>query len=598
MNSLWLNQERRQALRSALKDKESWLVVLAAKALDRAVNRGSDASGWVVGAAVHALLLDRNGDDLVAAWSAEARSACALQDLTKARVAMTGAILADCTLNYWSPDEQAVFIESANALCAAFLQISSGNPHQEGNNWWAVTHSALFALSSALDAAGDTSLICGRTARELSDWAWARLEAFMGHIGPSGGYHEGLGYMGYTYSYLLPAVLLWEARTGERCESFAPGLSRIAQLIFCAAIEGEAQPDELGAAPGWGRMLSWNDAGTGWLSGPAPLLAICLAPEAMREELRGRWDKLSGHLVPNREPVEVMGSLFFHTAYYQLAGGGGSASPTPLTVADSLHGLWIARNRYCDSGDAVAGAYARAYHPGGHTQSDAGSIRFSARGRDWILGGGQARPAAELQSRVLPSDHDDKQRICGAPIFVSSMPPAFGMDLRRVYRCYGERYVALRPSPIHSQLAVLDLIDDHLANREWYWTLTFASDLHCAFEEDRFILTGPEGGQLEGAFLLDRPDSFELLSTPTSTRTYSSGKVAEYQGRSYLRARFKSSHLRIFVSLAVDCRPAQLEGADQLTIAYGSDLWMRPFGNAFPSNLRTSQLHTQCRYPC
>jgi|GEM_PF-7050451 len=135
----------------------------------------------------------------------------------------------------------------------------------------------------------------------------------------------------------------------------------------------------------------------------AALLAVRLADPAARRGLRDRWDRLAGHLRPDGHVDEFSAALFFHAVFYHEAGSGDTGTPAspPLLASDKLHGLWIAHNRVSDHADAVLGASARGHHPGGHSQHDAGSIRFSAAGWDWILGGGQAWPEAAWQSRLV-----------------------------------------------------------------------------------------------------------------------------------------------------------------------------------------------------
>lgn len=344
-------------------------------------------------------------------------------------------------------------------------------------------------------------------------------------------------------------------------------------------------------------MLSWNDAGLGFLQGSAPLLAACLAPPDHRRTLRDQWDHLAGHLRPDGAVDEFCGALFFHAVFYSEAGAG-HTKPLPLGGVDPLHGLWIARNRWRDKDDAVAGALARGYHPGGHRQHDAGSIRFSAGGWDWILGGGQARAEARWQSRLVPSDHDDSApAACGRHFFADDDCTVFGIDLRAVHRAYSERYVALRSNPDQAQLAVLDLVNDHRTDRHWLWCLTFSPELECTLLGDRFLLAAPDGQSLEAAFLLDKPDSITLTVSPPSHRKFVSGKVVNYPGRPCMIACFGGPSLKILVSFALNATPARLSRPDALDIAFGDDLWERPFGTAFPA-VTGSFLQGQCQSPC
>lgn len=601
---LWLDPSRRAALLKAHRAGEPWIVPLAQTA---AAGSGADAPASSAASLVIRLAMDAflnsNPPEVTAAaelWCEAARGAMAAEDLHKAHVALVGAAMTDCLAGIWTDAQRASVILSMRELMGAMFDISSGNPHAVGNNWWAVTHSGMFCLAAALQAVGETEAIRGRAPAEIEEWAWGRLRAFLRHFGPAGAFHEGLGYMGYTCANLLPAVHLRMVRSDEDVLSEAPGLSRMASFIFCAAIEGAPLSDETNKRAGWGRMLSWNDAGLGLLAGAAPLLAICLAPDGERSALRDRWDRLAGHLRPDGFVDEFSGALFFHAVHY-LEARGRIITPTALQLCDPLHGLWIARNRCEGAEDAVAGAYARAFHAGGHSQHDAGSIRFSALGWDWILGGGQARGDAIWQSRLVPSDHDDRAKPgCGAPIWLpgDEDEKVFGMDLRSVHSAYSERYVALKPDGT-GFLAVLDVVDDHRSERHWDWCLTFSPELACELHGDRFRLSAPDEAVLEGAFLFDAPEAMEIREIPASQRTFASGETRYYPGRPVLVARFAGPSVNILSAFRVTpCRGGQIHLAapDRLDLIADGELWERPFGLALPATL-AGRLSGFCKTP-
>jgi hypothetical protein len=530
-------------------------------------------------------------------WCRLAESSCNLEDLGKAHLALSGAGLVDSTLGDLNATQRTKLASAIDGLMGSFFQISPGNPHSVVNNWWAVTHSALFCLASARQCLeGKGGGAAGRTAAEIEVWTWERLTPFLGHFGPGGAYHEGLGYMGYTCANLLPAVHLWQLRNGSSILRTAPGLAHMASLVFCASIEGPCLSDETGIRTGSGRTLSWNDAGLGFLQGSAPLLSIALASHEERRPLRNFWDRLAGHLRPDGEVDEFSSALFFHLVFYGVCDGGDHRPRQ--SVFDPLHGMWIVRNRFQDCDDAVAGAYACGYQPGGHRQEDAGSIRFSALGWDWILGGGQARGAAEWQSRLVPSDHSSKSgKRCGSVLHSSDS--VFGMDLRAVHVAYSERYVALNPGAV-AQMAVLDIVDDHRTDRFWNWCLTFSPEMKVSLQSESFTLTAPDGSLLTGVFLLDRPVEIESGKMPGSHRTFANGQKREYPGRPFLRARFVGASLNILVSIkAVRTGDAvtRLASLGTLDLA-GVDgtLWQRPFGVAIPATFE-GRLRGLCKYP-
>jgi hypothetical protein len=601
---LWLDPSRRAHMLEAYRAAEPWIAPLASTASGRA---DTDAQSGSEPAAIIRLALDAclNANQARASaakelWCEAARAALVSEDLHKAHLALVGAAMTDCLVDIWTDAQRVAVARSMRELMGSFFDISPGNPHAVGNNWWAVTHSGIFCLAAALQALGDMEPIRGRTPMEIEEWSWGRLRAFLRHFGPAGAFHEGLGYMGYTCANLLPAAHLRMARSGDDVVSACSGLARMASLIFCAAIEGREFSDETNSRGSWGRMLSWNDAGLGWLAGSAPLLAICLAPPKSRTALRARWDRLAGHLRPDGFVDEFSAALFFHMIFYPEAGGE-TASPSPLQICDPLHGMWIARNKCEDQLDAVAGAYARAFYAGGHSQHDAGSFRFSALGWDWILGGGQARGGAAWQSRLVPSDHDDNAKPgCGAVIWAPSRNDAqvFGMDLRSVHGAYSERYVALKSGP-SAFLAALDIVDDHRSDRHWDWCLTFSPELSCSLGGGRFSLTAPDGVVLEAVFLLDVPEKMEIREIPASQRTFSNGQTRNYPGRPFLVARFPGPSLNIltaFRATSVKAGPIRLAAPDRFDLVADGDVWERPFGKAIPAGF-TGRLAGFCKTP-
>lgn len=611
-STLWLTSERRQALHSALHSvpKPAWLaLVLRDPETPTAIHDPAySAQDGAVALALHAWL---QNDPALASraltdWRTGLSNLPAIQDLGKAHLALSSAVLFDLNHHLWAPAEAEDWRTSSLSLTAAFFHLSSGNPHAIGNNWWAVTHSGLYCLAAALHASGcaDTLPLAARTIPEIEEWAWSRLDAFLSHFGDGGAYHEGLGYQDYTCAYLLPAALLREHRNGENLADRFPGLTYMATLLFASGLEGHSYDDTTGALCGWGRQLSWNDAGLGWPVTAVPLLALRWAPPDQLASLLALWNRLSGHHSPGPAPHRF-GSLFFQLAFYPATLPGAPASPPALSHLDRKQGLWLSRDAYAGPADAVLGAYARCHHPGGHAQNDAGSVRFSALGWDWILGGGQARPEATWQSVVVSSCPPTKN---GTGAILHATDRVFGMELRAVHGAYGERYVALHPATGEGAplaVAMLDLIDDHRTDRDWFWRLT-TSPQHTftpAIDGLGFTLVAPDGATLEARFLGAPPAAVFLESTPGSSRTFANGTTKNYLPRPCVVASFaRSARLAIYVVLTARppaiTAPAPVLIPDAgLSVAWDDATWDRPFGLVFPACIALSRLRGQSPHP-
>lgn len=604
---MWLTPERRSMLaRTGIPSGRAWTAPLVAAAssasADCAVRRdeGPDAAAAMGVQAWFA------ADGAIAAgavrrWVSGRQARGPVQDLGKAHDALAGAVLFDACGQLW---DAAVAREWGEALCtqaASFFVISSANPHHVVNNWWAVTHAALYTAAAALNSAGFGSRqIEGRSIGEIEEWAWLRLDAFLGHFGDAGACHEGLGYQDYTCAYLLPAVLLRRARCAADPLDAFPSLRRMAATLFASGIEGPKLDDASGRRSGWGRQLSWNDAGLGWSESAVPLLAITCADDRQQPALLALWHRLSGSGRPDRQVVTRFAALFFQAAFHpDVDPAGDPGALLPRVVCDHKQGLWIARNRYQDSQDAVAGAYARTCHPGGHSHNDAGAVRFSALGWDWVLGGGQARPQATWQSVVTSSDPEAKPG-CGALLWQSGTTCA--IDLRKVHHGYSERYVSLRAgSPV--ALAILDLIDDHRDDRDWFWNLTVSPEHVLSIDDDLsgFLLAAPDSATLAVRFLGTLPLALSCVTSPASSRTYANGERVDYPGRPCIQARFaRLKPLNIYAVLTASPpgAPAPVATlAAGTAIAWGHTRWARPFGLALAQGLLPGSIRTQCRSP-
>lgn len=600
MNSpshLWLSETRRAQLIDGAEFASALIgdVSRIARWEDRAMQHASNA------------LLSNDPAEAHLAASVWLEGICSLlesvEDLCKAHAALAAAVLFDAAGRLWDRETLAKWQEKTAALIRSFFLISPGNPHAIGNNWWAVTHSGLYCATAALRASGanDQPNLC-RPLEEIEEWAWRRLDAFLGHFGDVGAYHEGFGYQEYTNSFLVPAALLRQARTGKNLAEKFPGLRHMAHLIFCSAIEGPFLDDTSGQRKGWGRQLSWNDAGLGWPDSAVALMALEWADSSKKGALLRQWDRLGGFNRPDSCPSTLYGARFFQAVYYPTRQSADSAAnqaeiDLPRQICDRKHGLWLVRNGYDGKEDAVLGAYARCIHPGGHWQHDAGSFRFSALGWDWVLGGGQARPEAAWQSVVTSSDLPSSAR-CGSVLWESEN--VFGMELRRVHQSYSERYLAFHPKgPV--AVAVLDLIDDHRDDRIWTWNMTFSPELTWELQARGFLLIAPDGTTLEATFLGTQPEELFVETSAPTSRTYVNGCTVAYISRPAVRARFpRLKPLNIYTVLTVRSASeirTSATSAGGLDISWGDIAWRRPFGLVLPADACLGSIKSPCKFP-
>ncbi|MCC5846217.1 MAG: hypothetical protein JJU05_18365 [Verrucomicrobia bacterium] len=591
-DGLWWTCARREALRSALAEGNLSARFLEEQTRARAVP-GEDEEDGGRGLEPRAVLawLEKDtamAESVVRDWTAFSGKEPS-SNLGEAGWALTGAVILDVAGDMVS---DAVRREAAEALwhLVASLRVPTrGNPHVVTNNWWAVTHGG--ALCAALAAERAAGRDCPGYDAEAAPWALGRLRAFCHHFGPTGLYHEGLGYIRYTCIFLFSAILAAKARgLGDLLEDF-PNLRMTVPSLYAATALRRYEDDSAGADERFGASLSWNDMGTGAGVSLVDHIGLAISPEAHRASLKAWFDKLSGPDSPCPSLGGHHGCIPMAWAFYPLDGNPKSECSLPREVVDSRQGLWFWRNRYRDADDVVFGLYAKATHGGGHAHRDAGSLRLEAFGTDWIAGPGQARTGREGQTVAYPASGEEPPVNLGAFHFQEPHEdgPLAGMELRRTSGCYHERFAALKTDPggeIPLALALADFVDDHI-ERDWIWNWTFPRELHAELDADGagVKLCRADGTAVWLRFLETKPVSLDLQELPESRRTFASGKKVSYRGKPYIHAVFApEKHLAIAVAAvwgSVSTLKAPGGGVHGIDLG-GNLRWDRPFGAAVP----------------
>ncbi len=615
--ALWYDDALRDRLQALLADGEPTVTGILATC--RAQRHAApdhapepDRAIQVMAAAVEALLTrsQEAASAAVAGFAAQVAEGIG-SDLGLGRWGVLGGIVQACIRDVLPADQQVPLLDGLRAILAGLRQVGKGNPHQVGNNWWAVTHSGAHVAALALHGHADAD---GQIwdGREMIAWSGQRLLAFAQHFGDAGLYHEGLGYQAYACVHLLAAGLAGRGGPDAIAVGAIDLLGRHSNLRrmplpFHAAACLRAPYDDVSGGPGagWGAMLSWNDAGQGWvgasLSGPFMALA---EPEHL-PALRWCFDHFHGLQAP--QPDFSGGTWygwFFSLLFYPY--GVAARHPEevlPKQVCDSRQGLLVARNRYRDGSDAILGAYARSTHVGGHSQADAGSLRFMSLGHDWIMGGGQARGEARWQSVVTPCVEPPPKAACGSVMWeeATALGPLFAMDLRRVSGCYHERYVAAHWGlGDGGALAIFDQLDDH-RDLPCTWHLSCAGHLAITVDADGagFVLRAPDGAMMAWRFVAELPDRIEVGQMPASSRTYAGGNTVHYAGRPVVSAHFPAAaHRAIYVvGCATQGRDVPITGSGHLDLVVDQQPWLRPFGAAIPAVFEPGRSGGLCLHP-
>lgn len=588
--SLWFDDAGVAAVRERRRSGHQ----LTARILKRCHDQRDPASKERVGALAAMALAEGDVDAAKRLADHLLASAAYPQDLGLAHRSLQLAIAHECCAGLWDEARLQGIRQAAGALVDQLRHgTSSQNPHAVQNNWWAVTHGGVLLAA----------LIAGRSSE--ARWALGRCLAFSQHFGPTGLYHEGLGYQMYTLSHLLPALCAAHRLGLVDLAAECPWLGRMAESLYAFTAPRPAVSDNTAPAEGSGMMLSWNDAGLSWSSGIVSPLMLAHADPQRRAALAAWSLRLeAGH----GEEAPLYAGWEGWPIALALPPDAWCAAPSTTGlrrhVCDPRQGLAVFRDRWQDGDDTVLGCYARSTHVGGHAQDDGGSIRLMALGHDWIIGGGQARGEAAWQSVLTPDDAGKRKVSCGAVMWdeATANGGVFAMDLRRVSGAYHERYVALTDNGsmgVPTALAMLDLVDDHL-ERAWAWRITHAPDLDCTLDADGagFILSAIDGPQARFRFLGQRPEALNREKTPVSQRTFSNGVSVTYPARPVVTARFSArKHLAVHVAVAIArSTPPELTSNGGVDIGIGDRIWRQPYSDAVPAGYDLLRAGTLARW--
>lgn len=596
VSTLWFSATQADAARQRLADGHSLSVAIMHRA-HQAVGNPHNVN-WV-GSAAAIALMEGEPKTAIALVDHLVNKKAYPQDLGLAHYGLQLAVAYDCTHGLLtSADHTRLQTTAAGVVRQLRTSASSHNPHAIQNNWWGVTHSG--ALLAAMVADENNSHT------EDIRWALGRCLAFCQHFGPAGLYHEGLGYQMYTLSHLLPALAAADHRGYIDLRQECPWVMRLAESLFAFTSLCPASEDSSLPTSGHGLMLSWNDAGPNWSSSNVTPLMLAFADPSRRAALC-RW---SAHLEGEAAPG---GGLYADWEGWPFAlmlppsGENGPLSRLRTHLSDPRQGLAVYRDRWQDGDDAVLGCYARTTHIGGHSHDDGGSVRLTALGHQWIVGGGQARGAATWQSVVTPSERDETPQKSGQGAVIwdeeTSSGGVYGMDLRRVSKAYHERYCALAGNGafgIPVIVALLDLIDDH-RDRAWTWRITIGPSLTFTSDADGcgFTLTAPDGARAQIRLIGSRPLRLRRETCPESQRVFSHGSTVSYRERQVIAADFSAQpHLAIMtvitLSRATLPSPLVLHGVD---VSIGEITWKRPFSAAVPALYDLARGGTLSRWP-
>jgi hypothetical protein len=604
---LWFDPDKQTELRRLWRQGEPTVTAIAETASGLAQARPGEIQpqsridakafedgGLLTAWAVHVLLTgdsataDKTHDHLLEWATTDAAN------LGRGTHCLVAAVCQQCCMNVWSPEQLAAVNRRLIDLHESFYTIGSGgDPHVVTNNHWGVSHGGSLVAALAADGHAVEPGGPGVDLGEGIDWALNRLRAYLGQLGDQGFYHEGIGYGLYPASFWWAAVLA--ARRVGLADLLAemPNLRRQAASMYAIATFSPMVDEDGSDQYRTGVRLSWNDDGTGWVQSNVAACMIAGAPAEQVPALRWMFDRLNGVQGDRRFGPNWCGLFFSLVCYPYDVAPARPEGVLPRHICDWRQGMLIDRNRFSDADDTVLGVYARQTFLGGHKHDDAGSIRLLSLGRQWALGGGQARPDAEYQTVFMPADASRASNPLGKGAVICNRADAagavIGLDLRTVNQAYCERWIACRHdhgSGATLVLAVLDVAEDH-RNRPWSWNWTFqqgiSAEVHC--DGRGFSLIAPDGANLQARLLGTQPRQIRLRKTPDSQRTFQNGTTVYYPGRPYVQALYDPQDpIGVYAVMAIrPDRPGRIEPGRGLEVRIDGADWQRPFGASIPA---------------
>lgn len=518
-------------------------------------------------------------------------------DLGKAANALAAVLAWDFCRELWDDAGRRDFADRIAATARSFLTVSQGNPHIVTNNWWMLTHGGCLLACISVD--GEDGVAERIDLRDLKFWALGRFKAFCQVFGPAGLYHEGSGYIAYTLSMLMPALIAIERHMEPDILDEFPQL-RMSLPSMLVGTAPFSHTDSGAEQTSFGASLQWNDAGRGCLPLNPAIPGMLVAPPEYRGALRSWLERLL-QLDSEPKPCPYRGLPLAIALYPFSTTKEKPETILPKWVLDQRQGLGMWRSMWEDGTESVLGWYARSTHAGGHSQDDAASIRLMALGRTWICGGGQARAKAEWQSVFTHAEMAERPRPAPlAHIFSSRINESggvVGIDTRKSLGAYSERYLSWRTDAgFPLVLAVMDLLDEHRdPPLDWQWNLSFPREIDGSIHDDGngFTLIDPDKGRLTGRFLIDQPSKLEIAEMPASTRTYSNGKKVEYLGDHFLHSCFpQQKRSRILVAMILTRADSndipEITFQDNAILLNGKP-WQNPFSPAILNSVDLAQ---------
>ncbi len=587
-SSLFLPPHHRDELKRLIAAREPTAEALA-EALNTASPECPDAQGATVTGLCRAWM---NEDRTLAEAEGERLLEAAKNpssDLGKGAFCLKFALALDYGRDLWSDGLRFRMIDGAEELARSVTLVGKGNPHIVTNNWYMITHGGCLLTCLAVHGERGSQGIVDLA--DIEQWALGRFRAFLGHFGNAGLYHEGTGYISYTLSILMPALVALRNRRGLDLTEDFPNLRLSIRSLLTATTR---------ATDGATVMMDWNDTGRG-APGLNPVVpGMAVAPPEDLPALRSWFDHLLGVKGRNTWTCAYEGLPLTLALYPFATPPGDPQASLPRHLVDTRQGLAFWRNQWSGGMDTLVGWYARTtYASPGHKHDDAGSIRMICKGTPWICGAGQARPDTRWQSVLTHARREDRpsQYPLAYP-FTYRMGEKGGMaglDMRQAINAYAERYLSWRTDlgPAIC-MAILDLVEEHRQpSPPLTWNLTFPRELEGTIDSDGrgFRLTAPNhGGALQARFLLDAPDDLSIQDIPFSTRTFVGDRTVEYPGDRHIAGRFEHrAQMRILVALTVvDAgTPAPTLEWQDPDIRLGDDrVWRFPFEGAILKGVR------------
>lgn len=428
--------------------------------------------------------------------------------LTRATIIFNLAIIYDLCYEAFSAGQRQLFLD---ALYVGMLTVNSNMGYSANysieSNWMGVRYATVLFTALVWD---ETNPDFNRS-RALP-FIWDTQKRLADHIEanihPQGWNAESLGYHGYNWSFIAPAIIALQNHSSNEAfalRNFAPHALGSLHSLATSSVPIETSEGNYGVKPDF----SDDNLNTGMF------LFSCgqrIYPENQQPPIKWMYD----YYVASGIPLGMRGTNFYNIVYDNPA----TDSKNPEVYAwtnfvDTTQGIVVMRDKFQDKNDIVFAFNTTATRVRGHQGFDNLGIRLIGLDNIWIVGAGRTGEVAG-QSTLFPEGNIPEMKgekgATGNLIayeFTGSGGYAIGEgSCMHVKNHNRQVYVDFDP---HVNSEAIIRIDDSSENGKT-WRVNTPEFNQVEILKDGFLITAPNKTTLR-AYVMEGPDEPKITTT-------------------------------------------------------------------------------------